>query len=94
MRQHREALEKWQFDMSLEAVAEWLVNETGIRIMPGSATAVTGGYTHETHLVDRVDGGTVFLKINRDASLRIFEAEQLGLNRACPKSSIFRSPFV
>lgn len=77
--------------MNLEAVAEWLADETGIRITPDSATAVAGGCIHETRLVDRLDGGSVFLKINRAESLPMFEAEQLGL-KALASSGAIRVP--
>lgn len=57
-------------------IAEWLESEAGIGILPDTARSVSGGCINEARIVERANGGSVFLKFNRIDRLDLFEAEK------------------
>ncbi|MEM9280928.1 MAG: fructosamine kinase family protein [Verrucomicrobiota bacterium] len=57
----------------------WIDEKTGIKIIPESARSVSGGCIHHATLVDRADGGFVFVKQNQRNQLDLFETEARSL---------------
>ncbi|MEX2578338.1 MAG: fructosamine kinase family protein [Verrucomicrobiales bacterium] len=66
--------------MDLDAIAAWLREESGIQVSAASSRAVAGGCINEARLLDRIDGGSVFLKLNRADRIDVFEAERSCLD--------------
>lgn len=62
------------------AIVEWLEEEAGITVLPETGHSVSGGCINEAKIVERADGGSVFLKFNRIDRLDLFEAEKACLD--------------
>jgi fructosamine-3-kinase len=74
--------------MLTSGIVAWLEAETGFRLRPGTARRVAGGCIHEACLVDREDGGTVFLKSNCTDALPLLTAERRCLDLIAASGTI------
>lgn len=66
--------------MITPGIAAWLEEETGICLRLDTARIVSGGCIHDACLIEREDGGRVFLKSNRPDSLPLLTAERRCLD--------------
>lgn len=74
--------------MIFSAIGAWLESETGIAIRPETARPVSGGCIHEAFLVERREGGHVFLKTNTTDHLALFETEKRSLDLLAASGAI------
>ena len=74
--------------MISNSIVEWLKAEAGISVLPDTARSVSGGCINDARIVERSDGGSVFLKFNTLDRLDLFEAEKACLDLIAATNTI------
>ena len=78
----------------LHEVEQVVTDETSVNCQIVSSHPVSGGCIHETFRLDSADGRRFMIKMNRDATAQVFEAERAGLESLAAGSPVPRVPQV